>query len=184
MYIRLVLKPCALGNWRCLGASLALWTVAGGSRYFWGQRSQTWMFTGLRKIPSHLATFIILGGLLISCIVSGPIPLSSIWMKYCRNLAWTYHLPDEAFDLWSDAMDHLVEVDEQQKFAWGDLWALGRGLPRARSGSGDLAFLHIQPDMQHQECTPVYATWYATEVYIHSSFYLLPCIIWYSMPST
>ena len=45
---------------------------------------------------------------------------------------------------------------EQQKFAWGDLWTCGRGLPRARSGTGDLAFLHIQPDMQHQECTSVF----------------------------
>ena len=74
-------------------------------------------------------------------------------------------------------MDHLVEVDEQQKFAWGDLWALGRGLPRARSGSGDLAFLHIQPDMQHQEGTSVFNLICNRCTRIHSSFYLLPWIV-------
>ena len=56
-------------------------------------------------------------------------------------------------------MDHLVEVDEQQKFAWGDLWALGRGLPRARSGSGS--------------GIPAYTTWYATPRVYTSVCYLI-----------
>ena len=38
-----------------------------------------------------------------------------------------------------------VEVDSQQKFAWGDWWERW-GLPRVRSG--DLAFLHRQPDIR------------------------------------
>ena len=66
---------------------------------------------------------------------------------------------------------------EQQKFAWGDLWTCGRGLPRARSGTGDLAFLHIQPDMQHQECTSVFHLICNTSVFYlickTSVFYLI-----------
>ena len=69
-------------------------------------------------------------------------------MKYGKILAWTYDPLDGAWLLiWCNGSSCWT-LDEQQKFAWGDLWER-RGLPRARSG-GDLAFLHIQPDMQHQ----------------------------------